>query len=168
MIHEHKPAILAALAHPDLPGVSPEFAARLSAEDLGDIAAGDIPVGTVQAIEGAAIAREAEDRSHCDARSAAASRDTRSGSESRAFTCRWAPGSAAPAARCWRTSFAPLPRSRLLRARHRPAPRRRSHERPGRPRRSLPAARGLAPPLRRRRALVIRGISASGGASRGA
>jgi len=45
----HKPDILAALAHPDLSGVSPEFAARLSAEDLGDIVAGDIPLGTVQA-----------------------------------------------------------------------------------------------------------------------
>ncbi len=45
----------------NLEGVSPEFAARLSAEDLGDIAAGDIPLGTVQAFEEAAIAREAED-----------------------------------------------------------------------------------------------------------
>jgi hypothetical protein len=57
----NKPAILAALAYPDLPGVSPDLAARLSAEDLGDIAAGDIPVGTVQAFEQAAIAREAAD-----------------------------------------------------------------------------------------------------------
>jgi hypothetical protein len=40
--------------------VSPEFAARLSAEDLEDTAAGDIPLGTVQAFEQAAI-REAED-----------------------------------------------------------------------------------------------------------
>ena len=40
----HKPAILVALAHPNLSGVSPEFAARLSAEDLDDTAAGDIPV----------------------------------------------------------------------------------------------------------------------------
>jgi hypothetical protein len=47
--------------HPNLPGVSPEFAARLSAEDLNDIAAGDIPLGTVQAFEQSAIAREAED-----------------------------------------------------------------------------------------------------------
>jgi TubC N-terminal docking domain len=56
-----KPAILAALAHPDLPGVSPDLAARLSAEDLEDIAAGDIPMGTVQAFEAAAVAREVED-----------------------------------------------------------------------------------------------------------
>jgi hypothetical protein len=33
------------LAHHDLSGVSSEFAARLSAEDLNDIAAGDIPLG---------------------------------------------------------------------------------------------------------------------------
>jgi hypothetical protein len=51
----------AALAHPLMPGVSAEFAARLSAEDLDDIKAGDIPVKTVQAFEAAAIAREAED-----------------------------------------------------------------------------------------------------------
>ena len=50
---------MAALASPDLPGVSPKFAARLSAEDLEDIKAGDIPVKTVQALEAAAIAREA-------------------------------------------------------------------------------------------------------------
>jgi hypothetical protein len=56
-----KPAILAALAHPDLPGVSPDLAARLSNEDLEDIAAGDIPLGAVQAFEQTAIAREAED-----------------------------------------------------------------------------------------------------------
>jgi hypothetical protein len=61
MIHEHKPAILAALAHPDLSGVSPEFAARRSAEDLEDIAAGEIPLETVHAFEAAAIAGEAED-----------------------------------------------------------------------------------------------------------
>jgi hypothetical protein len=54
-------AILPALAHPDLSGVPSEFAARLSPEDLDDIAAGDIPLGTVQAFEQAAIAREAED-----------------------------------------------------------------------------------------------------------
>jgi hypothetical protein len=41
--------------------LSPEFRAGLSAEDLGDIAAGDIPRGTVQAFEAAAIARAAED-----------------------------------------------------------------------------------------------------------
>lgn len=57
----HKPAILAALAHPNLSGVSPEFAARLSPEDLADIAAGDILPATVQAFEQAVIAREAED-----------------------------------------------------------------------------------------------------------
>jgi proteasome lid subunit RPN8/RPN11 len=57
----HKPDILAAPAHPNVSGVSPEFVARLSAEDLENIAAGDIPVGTVQAFEQAAIAREAED-----------------------------------------------------------------------------------------------------------
>jgi hypothetical protein len=45
----------------DLPGVSPEFAARLSAEDRADIAAGDISVDQVQAFETAAIAREARD-----------------------------------------------------------------------------------------------------------
>jgi hypothetical protein len=39
----------------------PEFAARLSVEDLGDIASGDIPLGTVQAFEQAAITREVED-----------------------------------------------------------------------------------------------------------
>ena len=42
---------------PNLPGVSAELAARLSAEDLEDIKAGDIPVKTVQAFEQAAIAR---------------------------------------------------------------------------------------------------------------
>jgi hypothetical protein len=46
---------------PNLPGISPDFAARLSAKDLEDIAAGDIPGKTVQAIEAAAVAREAED-----------------------------------------------------------------------------------------------------------
>jgi hypothetical protein len=61
VLREYKPAILAALAHLDLPGVPPEFAAPLSAEDLEDIKAGDIPLGTVQAFEAAAIAREAED-----------------------------------------------------------------------------------------------------------
>jgi hypothetical protein len=54
---------------PDLPGVSPEFAARLSAEDLEDIAAGDIPLGTLQAFESAAVTREAEDlREHFEER----------------------------------------------------------------------------------------------------
>lgn len=58
----HKAAILAALAHPNLSGIPPEFAARLSPEDLNDIAAGDIPLGTtVQQYEQAAIARDAED-----------------------------------------------------------------------------------------------------------
>lgn len=52
LLREHKPDILAALAHTNLSRVSPEFA---------DIAAGDIPMGTVQAFEQAAIAREAED-----------------------------------------------------------------------------------------------------------
>jgi hypothetical protein len=60
VLREHKPALLAALAHPDLLGVSPKFAARLSTEDLEDIKAGDIPVKTVQAFEAAAVAREAE------------------------------------------------------------------------------------------------------------
>jgi hypothetical protein len=61
--------ILAALAHPGLPGVSPEFAARLSAEDLGDIAAGDIPQGTVHAFEPAVVVRETEDlREHFEER----------------------------------------------------------------------------------------------------
>jgi len=54
---------------PDLPGVSTEFAARLSPDDLGDIATGDIPLGTVQAYEHAAIAMEAEDlREHFEER----------------------------------------------------------------------------------------------------
>jgi hypothetical protein len=57
----HKPGIVAAFAHPPLSGISPEFAARLSAEDRADIAAGDIPVEQVQAFEVAAIAREVED-----------------------------------------------------------------------------------------------------------
>jgi len=65
----HKAGILAALAAEgvaedlrlNLPGISPELAARLSPEDLADIAAGDIPLGTVQAFEQAATAREAED-----------------------------------------------------------------------------------------------------------
>jgi hypothetical protein len=61
ILREHKPALLAALAHPNLSGVSPEFAVRLSNEDLEDIAAGDIPLGAVQAFEQTAIAREAED-----------------------------------------------------------------------------------------------------------
>jgi hypothetical protein len=34
---------------------------NVSAEDLNDIAAGDIPLATVQAFEAAAIARETED-----------------------------------------------------------------------------------------------------------
>jgi hypothetical protein len=46
---------------PNLPGVSPDLAARLSAEDLEEIKAGHIPLGTVQQYEQAAIAREAED-----------------------------------------------------------------------------------------------------------
>ena len=45
-------------ARPNLPGVSPEFAARLSAEDLEDIASGDMSVELVRAFEQAAIARE--------------------------------------------------------------------------------------------------------------
>jgi len=53
----NKPAILAALAPPDLPGVSPDFAARLSPDDLAGREVGDIPL----AFEEAAIAREAED-----------------------------------------------------------------------------------------------------------
>jgi hypothetical protein len=60
-LRAHKPDILTALAHPNVSGVSPEFEARLSVEDLEDIAAGDIPLGTVQAFEQTAIAREAED-----------------------------------------------------------------------------------------------------------
>jgi hypothetical protein len=46
---------------PNLLGVSPDLAARLSAEDLEEIKAGHIPLGTVQQYEQAAIAREAED-----------------------------------------------------------------------------------------------------------
>ena len=61
ILKEHKPELLIALARPNLSGISPEFAARLSAEDLEDIATGDIPLDTVQAFEQAAIAREAED-----------------------------------------------------------------------------------------------------------
>jgi hypothetical protein len=45
----------------NLPAVSPEIAARLSAEDLADAAAGDIAPETLQAFEAAAIAEEAED-----------------------------------------------------------------------------------------------------------
>jgi hypothetical protein len=60
-LRRHKPGIVAALASPSLSGTTPEFAARLSAEDLEDIAASDIPLGTVQAFEQAAIAREAKD-----------------------------------------------------------------------------------------------------------
>jgi len=68
-IKAHKPEILAALAADTLPGVSPEFAARLSTDDLNDIAAGDIPLVTVQAYEEAAITREAEDlREHFEER----------------------------------------------------------------------------------------------------
>lgn len=44
----------------DQSGVPPELAARRSAEDLEDIKAGDITLGTVQAFEQAAIARETE------------------------------------------------------------------------------------------------------------
>jgi hypothetical protein len=44
---------------PDLPGVSTEFAARLSDEDWEDIAAGDSSEELVQAFEAAAIGREA-------------------------------------------------------------------------------------------------------------
>jgi len=61
LIREHKPEILAGLATDPMSGVSTEFAARLSAEDLGDIATGDIPLVTVHAFEQAAIARETED-----------------------------------------------------------------------------------------------------------
>jgi TubC N-terminal docking domain len=60
-LRAHKSDILAALAHPNLPGLSPEFRAGLSAEGLDDIATGALPLGTVQAFEQAAIAREAED-----------------------------------------------------------------------------------------------------------
>jgi hypothetical protein len=35
-------------AHRGVSGVPPEFAARLSAEDLGDLVTGDIPLGTVR------------------------------------------------------------------------------------------------------------------------
>lgn len=50
-------------------GISPEFTARLSAEDLNDIAAGDILLGTVQAFEAAAVTREGEDlREHFEER----------------------------------------------------------------------------------------------------
>lgn len=42
--------------HPTLSGVSLEFAARLSAEDLGDIATRDIALAHLQA----AVAREAK------------------------------------------------------------------------------------------------------------
>jgi TubC N-terminal docking domain len=59
-IKANKTNLMAALAHPDLPGVSPEFASRLSVEDWEGIAAGNIPVKTVQAFEAAAIAKEAE------------------------------------------------------------------------------------------------------------
>jgi len=44
-----------------LPGVSPEFAARLDGEDRADIAAGGISIEPVRAFEQAAIAREAGD-----------------------------------------------------------------------------------------------------------
>jgi hypothetical protein len=57
----HKPDILAALGAPALSAVSPDFAARLSPEDLADTAAGDTPLATVQAFEQAAIQSEAED-----------------------------------------------------------------------------------------------------------
>jgi hypothetical protein len=64
LLREHKAEIVALLARdgapPDLTGISPEFAARLSPEDLKDLTAGDIPLA-VQAFEQAAIAREAED-----------------------------------------------------------------------------------------------------------
>lgn len=43
--------IPAALAQPDLPGVPPELAARLSAEDRADIASGDLTAETLQAFE---------------------------------------------------------------------------------------------------------------------
>jgi len=54
-------AAAAPLASPDLPGVSPELQARLSAEDLDDVGTGTLTLGTVQAFEQAAIAREARD-----------------------------------------------------------------------------------------------------------
>jgi len=60
-LRAHKAEIMALLAAPaalNLPGVSPDFAARLSSEDLNDIAAGDISIETVQAFEQEAIARE--------------------------------------------------------------------------------------------------------------
>lgn len=57
LVAQLKVGLLAALAHPNLPGVSPELVARLSAEDLADTAAGDIPVKTVQAFEQAAAPR---------------------------------------------------------------------------------------------------------------
>jgi hypothetical protein len=71
-----KPDIIAALTHPDLSGVSPEFTDRLFAEDREDIKAGDIPLGTVHAFEQAAIAREAEDlREHFEERAGILERD---------------------------------------------------------------------------------------------
>ena len=45
----HKPAIVATLAHPGLPALSTELAARLSPEDPADIAAGGIHAKTLQA-----------------------------------------------------------------------------------------------------------------------
>jgi hypothetical protein len=56
----HKTELLAALAQANPPGISPEFAARLSPEDLADIASGDLAPETVQQYEQAAVAREAE------------------------------------------------------------------------------------------------------------
>jgi hypothetical protein len=49
-----------ALARPDLPGVSPEFAARLSPED------GDIPLPTVRAFEQAAASRRQRPRDNSE------------------------------------------------------------------------------------------------------
>jgi hypothetical protein len=62
LIRANKSQILAALAHPDLvgapiPGVSYEFAARLSSEDWKDLAAGDITAEQVQAFEKASKER---------------------------------------------------------------------------------------------------------------
>lgn len=61
VLREHKAELLAELARPTLPRVSCEFAARLSPEDLADIAASDISPETAQAFEQAAVAREARD-----------------------------------------------------------------------------------------------------------
>jgi hypothetical protein len=61
LIREHKPAILAALAHRNPSAVPPNSRPACPPRTWRTSRPGTSPLGTVQAIEAAAVAREAED-----------------------------------------------------------------------------------------------------------